>query len=141
MRDDQRIDELEAAMVDNLQQVECPLRHFFTPGLYAREVSLPAGSLVTSKIHKTDHLFTVSKGKLSIRVNDEEWLPIEAPYTGVTKAGTRRVALIHEDVVWTTYHVNEDDTQDLDLLEGRIIEARDNPLLGDSYDNIKKISQ
>lgn len=138
--DDDRIDELEAAMVENLTVIECPLRHFFTPGLYAREVTLPAGALVTSKIHKTEHPFTVSKGKLKIRVDDEEWVSIEAPYTGITKAGTRRVALIEEETIWTTYHSNPTDTQDLDELEGLIIEDRDNPIIG-SYSEIKKIEQ
>ena len=57
------IDELEAAMVENLDLIKCPSVHRFTQGLYIRETFMPAGTLLTSKIHKTEHPYTISKGK------------------------------------------------------------------------------
>lgn len=132
---DYRIDELEAAMVENLDLVECPVTHVFTEGLYTREIFMPAGSLVTSKIHKTEHPFVLSKGKLLVCIDKGEWVEMVAPYTGVTKPGTRRVAYIIEDTIWTTFHANPDDLTDLDEIENLIIEEHENPLLS----NIKNL--
>lgn len=133
------IDEAEAILVQ-LPKVECPLKHSFTPGLYIREIFMPAGTLLTSKIHKTEHPFIVSKGKLNVFLNGEMQY-IEAPYRGVTKPGTRRVIYILEDCIWTTFHPlpyitgeennlsDEDIKRITDSIESEIIEFHDNPLL------------
>jgi hypothetical protein len=133
------IDEAEAILVQ-LPKVECPLKHSFTPGLYIREIFMPAGTLLTSKIHKTEHPFIVSKGKLNVFLNGEMQY-IEAPYKGVTKPGTRRVIYILEDCIWTTFHPlpyitgeennlsDEDIKRITDSIEAQIIEFHDNPLL------------
>ena len=105
----QRIDDLESclrvgidcgALVDVRQQ----LRHVFTPGLYARELSLPRGTIVVTKIHNTEHPFVVSKGVVRVFIEGVGWETITAPHLGVTKPLTRRVVLIVEDCVWTTFH-------------------------------------
>ena len=134
---DDRVDELEAFMAENYQTVELPLVHRFTPGMYIREIFMPAGSLVTSKIHKTEHPFTVSKGKVAVSIDGKDWEEFEAPYTGVTKPGTRRILYIIEDCIWTTYHVNQSDSQDLEEIEERLIEKRDNNLLKTVLENKK----
>ena len=97
------IDELEALMLD-MVQVDCPLTHDFVEGMYIRKIFMPAGSLITSKIHKTQHPYVVTEGVCSVKVNDNEWVLIEAPYHGITQKNTRRVLYIHEDTTWTTYH-------------------------------------
>jgi hypothetical protein len=101
---------------------------------------MPAGTLLTSKIHKTEHPFIVSKGKLNVFLNGEMQY-IEAPYSGVTKPGTRRVIYILEDCIWTTFHplpyitgkennLSEEDIKKItDSIEAQIIEFHDNPLL------------
>lgn len=134
---DGRVDELEAFMADNYQIVECPLVHRFTPGMYIREIFMPAGSLVTSKIHKTEHPFTVSKGKVAVSIDGKDWEEFEAPYTGITKPGTRRILYIIEDCIWTTYHANPSDSQDVSEIEERIIEKRENNLLKEVLENKK----
>ena len=105
--------------------------------MYIREIFMPAGSLVTSKIHKTEHPFTVSKGKVAVSIDGKDWEEFEAPYTGVTKPGTRRILYIIEDCIWTTYHVNQSDSQDLEEIEERLIEKRDNNLLKTVLENKK----
>jgi len=100
---DRMIDELEAKMLQ-YDQIECPLIHRFTPSLYSREIFMPPDSLVTSKVHATCHQFTVSKGSVYVRINDDNWERIEAPHTAITYPGTRRVLYTEEGCVWTTYH-------------------------------------
>ena len=134
-----RIDELEAVLFA-YPQVICPLAHLFTPGLYVRKMLIPAGTMLTSAIHKTTHPYHVSKGKINIDV-DGVITKITAPYDGVTESGTRRVGFALEDCEWTTYHVlpmitgeeNLWDEEEKNKLISRIwdmiIEEHDNPLL------------
>jgi len=118
------IDTLEQLMLGEVP-VECPLTHRFTPGLYSREIFMPAGSLITSKIHRTEHPYVVSKGRCLVWIDGTGWVLIEAPHSGVTKPGTRRVLLILEDTVWTTFHpISEGESGDLEAIEARIIEPR-----------------
>ena len=101
---DNRIDELELEMISSLESINCPLKHLFTKGLYIREIFMPAGTLITSKIHNTSHPFTISKGSAEVSIDGKDWALLEAPYTGITQIGTRRILNIIEDCVWTTYH-------------------------------------
>lgn len=129
---DSILDELEAAMVANLPPVDCPLIHRFTNKMYIREIFMPKGTLITSKVHKTNHPFVVSLGAVSVRIDEGEWEYIQAPFTGITKPGTRRLLYIHEDVIWTTFHVNEDNCSNVDEIEDRILDKYDNPLLSNT---------
>ena len=115
-------------MLNNFDVVECPLNHTFTPGLYIREIFMPKDSVITSKIHKTEHPFIVSKGVVSVSIDAGEWQLIEAPYSGITKPGTRRILWVHEDTIWTTIHANPDNENENEI-EERIIEKHENPLL------------
>lgn len=103
-----------------LPQVECSLKHYFAPGVYLREIFMPAGSVVIGKIHKTEHLNLIERGSVSIVHADgtrEKWC---APFTFVSKAGVQKVLYIHEDCVWKTIHVT--DERDLERLEAQLIE-------------------
>lgn len=103
---DDRIDQLEAEMT-GYKLVNCPLYHKFTPGMYSRTVFMPKDALVVSLIHNTKHQFIVSQGRVSVRVNEDKWELIEAPFIGVTMPGTRRVLCIEDDCIWTTFHVTD----------------------------------
>jgi hypothetical protein len=121
-----RLDGLELAMLEQVEHlIDMPVTHRFTSGLYIREIFNPAGTLITTRIHKTEHPYVVLKGKASVFVPGEGVKHITAPYMGITKPGTRRVIFVHEDVIWVTFHPNPDNTQDLDAIEERLIERRD----------------
>lgn len=127
----ERIDELEQWMLDNFPPVDMPVTHRFTPGLYAREIFMPAGSLLTSKIHRTEHPFVVLSGKVRVLLLEGEdvvgVVELGAGHVGVTKPGTRRVLLILEDCRWVTFHPlteEESAAQDVAMIEERIIEPR-----------------
>jgi hypothetical protein len=121
---DRVIDLFESEMV-KMTQVEMPVRHIFTPGLYAREITMKAGTVLTSKIHKTEHPFVISKGK--VLVYDATVVELKAPYTGITKPNTRRLIKILEDTIWTTFHVTDKTT--VEEIEEDIILNRENPLI------------
>jgi hypothetical protein len=121
------IDRLEAMMLNNFPMVDCKTVHKFTDGLYTRETTMPTGSLITSKIHKTQHPFFVMKGKAIVWIDGVETL-IEAPYIGITEPNTRRVLYIIEECTWATTHFNPDN-ESVEKIEERIIEKHDNPFL------------
>lgn len=100
----ERLDQLEMDMLRSAAPVEPMVINYFTPGLYAREIYMEAGTLIVSKIHKTEHPFIISKGSVYVKKNDHDWEYLEAPYTGITHPGTRRVLYIEEDCIWTTFH-------------------------------------
>jgi hypothetical protein len=100
------------AVLGKLRQMEMPLVHRFTPGLYVREIFMPKGTLVISRTHKTEHPFVVSQGHASVWSEEGGLVEIKAPHCGITKPGTRRILLIREDCIWTTFHpTNETDPE------------------------------
>jgi quercetin dioxygenase-like cupin family protein len=124
------IDALEVALLARYPKIDCPLNHSFGDQLYVREIFMPAGSKVTSKIHKKRHPYFVMQGKVNVWLDGKGWQLIEGPYFGWTNPGTRRVLDVITDTFWITVHANPDDTEDLEIIEGRIIESHTNHLLG-----------
>jgi quercetin dioxygenase-like cupin family protein len=96
----------------------CPLRHMFVDGAYVREITMPKGMVLTSKIHKIEHPFFVLRGECVV-ITDEGKQIIKAPHWGVTKPGTKRALYIVEETVWVTVHVTK--SRDLKEIESEII--------------------
>ena len=95
-----------------------PLKHSFADGCYIREIFMPAGQIIVSKIHKKLHPYFILKGKVSI-LTDNGVKHLEAPYSGMTKPGTKRVLYIHEDTVFVTVSVT--DKTDIKEIEDEVI--------------------
>ena len=112
---------LEEAMknMDHMTKKDIPLKHYFPDGLYVREITIPADITLTTEIHASEHIAIISKGKATVISEDGE-ITVEAPYTVVTKIGTKRAIYTHTEVVWTTVHVNKDNEKDIDKLIDRL---------------------
>ena len=111
----QKILKLQDEML-KLKQADVPVKHYFANGFYAREMTMPADCTVVGKIHKSEHLCILSKGKVEL-VSDEKSETLEAPYTYVSKPGAKRALYSHTEVVWTTVHLSNE--TDLEKLEKR----------------------
>lgn len=114
----EKIFRLEREMV-KFEQLEILTTHYFAEGLYAREIFIPKGVLLTGKIHKTEHLNILSKGEITVWTEDG-MKRLKSPYTLVSKPGTKRVGFAHEDTIWTTIHATKE--TDLEKLELELIE-------------------
>lgn len=114
----EQIRRLEREML-RMEQLPIDTHHHFAPGQYAREIVIPAGTLLTGKKHKTEHLNVVSKGDITVWTEDG-MRRIKAPFTFVSKPGTKRVGLVHEETVWITIHATSE--TDLVKLEAELIE-------------------
>lgn len=125
---DEAIDKLESILVDKGTLIECPLKHTFLGNIYVREIFMPAGATVTSRIHATLHPFFVTMGACEVWIEGTGWELIAAPHSGVTQPGTRRVLKVLQDTFWiTTHFIYQGET--LEHIEERIWQKRDNPLL------------
>lgn len=112
----------ESAMAvdDARESIPCHINHF-ADGMYARELSMPAGMIITSKVHKTNHFCFVMQGSALVF---DEFSGVElvvAPRMIVTKAGTKRILKILEDSIWITTHATEE--TDVNVIENEIIEG------------------
>ena len=105
---------LQSAMVDALRSAGinfapgntdnvCPTKHHFAPGLYAREILIPAGVVIVGKIHRHAHVNTISQGHVTV-ATEFGTQELRAPVSFVSVPGTKRAVFAHEDTVWTTYH-------------------------------------
>ena len=104
------------ATVRNAPQVDFPLRHTFTSGIYCREIFIPKGSVIVGKIHRHDHINFISRGDVTVLTKDG-LKRIKGPCTMVSSAGTKRAVYAHEDTVWTTIHANPTNETDLAKIE------------------------
>lgn len=108
-----QLDEIEAVL-EKLPQQPVPQQHVFTPGIYLRTVVMPAQTLVTSRIHLTEHPYIISGGIVSVWEDGTGWVTLKAPHIGVTKPATRRMLFCHTDVIWSTAHANPGEITDPD---------------------------
>jgi len=107
------IEALEADML-KMDQVDCPVIHRFSPGLYIREVSIPAGTLAIGHFQKTEHLNIFLQGRVLIMGDNGKARELAAPMIFAGKPG-RKFGYIKEDVVWL--NVYPTDETDIDTLE------------------------
>lgn len=104
--------------VAKLPPVEIVTKHYFSKGLYAREIFIPKGTIVVGKIHKHQSLNILSQGDITV-LTEFGARRLRAPYTVVAPPLTKRVGYAHEDTVWTTVHAT--DETDLEKLEDELI--------------------
>lgn len=106
--------------------VDMPVKHYFSQGVYARELFIPKGTVLTGKIHKYENLNIMSKGELSVLTQDGV-KRVKAPFTIVSPAGTKRIAYAHEDTIWTTIHGTFE--TDVDVIESIFIAQNEQEFL------------
>ena len=110
----QKVTILEDGIRQELAPVEIPVKHYFALNTYAREITIPKGTVLTGKIHKTEQLNILSKGDLSV-LTENGVIRVQAPFTVVSPPGTKRAAYAHEECVWTTIHSTP--LKDVDQIE------------------------
>jgi hypothetical protein len=93
---------------------EVPVEHIFAPGMYARAMYIPRGTVLTGKIHRHAHLNILLSGKIEILTEDGVTM-MTAPQMFVSSAGTKRAGFAYEDTVWVTVHATK--STDLSIIE------------------------
>ncbi len=110
--------EVQQQITDNAELVDVPVIHHFAPGVYMRQMDAIAGTLVVSKMHRTEHMNILLKGALTVATeNGIEYL--RAPCVLKSMPGTKRIGYFHEDSSWITVHPTE--STDLVEIEQQVI--------------------
>jgi len=99
-----------------------PLIHRFVPGMYCREIFMPAGAVMTTMIHRYEHFAFILTGKARVVSEDRGDEIIGAPAVIITKPGTKRVLHILEDMRWATVHLTEGNGQVATKAESDLVE-------------------
>ncbi len=107
------IEQLEKVML-SMPQIPCSVVHKFGPGVYMRELFLPAGAVVIGHHQNFEHINVFIKGRITFFAEDGTRTELKAPMTFVGKPG-RKKAYIHEDSIWmNVYATSETDVEKLE---------------------------
>lgn len=118
-----KVNFIQAQMLQHKDHIlALPLKHYFAPGVYAREIFIPKDTLVVGKIHKYPQINIMSKGDLSV-LTEYGVVRVQPPFTIVSPPNTKRIVYAHEDTVWTTI-IGTDET-DIDKLDGLLTAQTD----------------
>ena len=101
-----RISVIEAIMFAHYPPIRDIIKpyHFIQDSLYIRGIEFPAGTILTSRVHKVQHIGMLIKGSALVFTNYEELHKIEAPTLYHCYPGTKRFIVTLEDAVWCTVH-------------------------------------
>lgn len=100
----------------------CPIQHIFEPGLYIREMYIPAETLFVGRSHTFGHRCELLSGKI-VLITEEAKTHMEAPAELWSKPGFRMCMYAKTDVIGRTYHPNPDERRDTDAMEDQIFGA------------------
>ena len=100
-------------------QTDCPVTHIFGPGLYIREMFIPANTWIVGHKHKHATLNVMIKGRIKVMLGDGTYQELVAPIT-FTSAPGRKIAITSEDTIWQ--NVWSTDERDVNKLEDMFLD-------------------
>lgn len=94
---------LEAAMLamPGASTSDGDVSHHFSDGLYARELRIPADTVLVGHIHLQGQINFLMKGTIRV-TTDDGVKTLTAPQIVVTGPGTKRAGYAVTDVIWVT---------------------------------------
>lgn len=106
--------------IKDLPQVEIPVEHYFAPGVYARVIHIPAGVILTGKIHRTLHMCILAQGRIHVTVdNGQEAEQFDGFCIFNAPPGSKKAIYAETDAVFINVHPTE--SEDLDEIEEQFI--------------------
>jgi hypothetical protein len=124
------LDSLQRAMSTLPQATGFITRHHFADGMYARELTRKAGTLIVGKVHKREHFYIVLCGTVEIYGLGR----FTGPAILISAPGTKRAVYAHTDAICATVHRTP--YKDLDEVEADLIEP-DATALFDARNEVK----
>ncbi len=111
-------DQIEERLLD-FPDIDCPVLHHFGPGVYIREVRMPANSLILGHKHRNAHTNILVQGRLKFLNEGGEVVELVAPAVLTSNPG-RKLAYIIEDTIWQNVYAT--DEQDVEKLETALLD-------------------
>lgn len=84
-------------------------KHYHLKGVYVRSLFIPAGMMLTGKIHNFESIGILAQGRLRI-TNGTESIIVEAPYITVDTPGVKRLGYAETDCTFITVHRTDADS-------------------------------
>ena len=105
-------------VMKTMPQIHSEPKHYRVDGVYVRELFIPAGCLLTGKIHNKESIGVLAQGRLRI-TNGESSFVAEAPYITVDKPGIKRLGYAETDCTFLTIH--RTDAEDMGIMENELV--------------------
>ena len=99
-------------------EIDLRIKHNFSNGLYAKEMTVPKGFMIGTHAHKFSHLSILAKGKVLVKTDESEAI-YEAPACLEIKEGINHTIEALEDTVWFCIHAT--DETDIDKIDEVLI--------------------
>ena len=106
-------------VISGCEQVDLPLEHYFAEGVYCRVMTIPAGVVLTGKIHATSTVNILAKGKLAVVSSDGGEKMVEAPFIYVSPPNVKKAGYAVTDCVFINVHGTHE--TDLEKIESEVI--------------------
>lgn len=112
--------QLEKAIIELLEPVDLEpyTKHHFAPGIYTRELTIPAGTVLTGMIHRHEIQNILVSGTIRV-TTDEGVVELTGPKIFNSAAGTKKAGYAITDVIWLNVHATE--STDLKEIETHFI--------------------
>ena len=92
--------------------------HYQIKGVYARVVFIPAGQMVSGKIHKHESIGILASGTMRVTTGSKATV-ITAPFIAIEKPGIKRLAYTETDCTFITVH--RSDKTEIKELEDELV--------------------
>lgn len=113
---------LEQVMLSSFDQealkAQTDTQHYQIKGVYARTMFVPAGMLVTGKIHNFESIGILAQGTMRI-TNGETSALVSAPYIAVDKPGIKRLGYAETDCTFISVH--RTDAEEITDIEDELV--------------------
>jgi quercetin dioxygenase-like cupin family protein len=103
--------------------------HYFSDGIYAKQMSLPKGHTATSHMHVYDHLSILAQGEVEVALNGVKTL-FKAPACIDIKAGIEHEINALEDSVFYCIHAISETDKQLNNIDEVLIMKDENHAMG-----------
>ena len=103
-RDQLSLTALESELA-KLEQVDIPLTHTFSGGVYIRQIFIPKGTIIIGKRHRHETCNILMKGTLILYMGEN--MPtqrISGPILFTSPPGTKKMAYCDEDAIFLNIH-------------------------------------
>ena len=92
------------------------IKHFFSSGVYAKQIFVPKDHFVIQHTHKFSHLSILAKGKVIVKTDENEQI-YEAPACLTILEGINHAIIALENCIWYCIHsTNETDEGKIDKI-------------------------
>lgn len=89
--------------IAKLPEVEAPVTHHFAHGVYGREMFIPAGTVLSGKIHRFSTLNVLVQGEITVTTPDGV-KRLKAPAIFTSDPNCKKVGYAHTDTIWLNVH-------------------------------------